>query len=181
MSGDRYYISEQQQTYFITCTIVNWIDLFTRPVYKQIIIDSLNYCATNKGLILNGWVLMSNHLHFAGRCEEPHRMSDFLRDFKKFTSKEFASAIINTTESRGEWLLDKFGFEARRTRRAESYKIWRDDNHAVDMTVIDLMQKLNYMHENPVRAGIVEKPEDYLMSSARDYAGLQGLIKLELV
>jgi REP element-mobilizing transposase RayT len=181
MSGDKYFITNQHQTYFVTCTIVNWIDLFTRPVYQQIITDSLNYCSEYKGLKLNGWVLMSNHLHFAGRCEEPHRMSDFLRDFKKHKSKQLAQAIIDTPESRRDWLLDKFGFEAKRTGRAENYKIWRDDNHPIDMTTIDMLEKLDYMHNNPVRAGIFEKPEEYLMSSARDYAGMKGLVVIEKI
>ena len=106
MSGDRYHITNQHQTCFITCTVVEWIDLFTRPIYKQIIVDSLNHCIQNNGLILNGWVLMSNHLHFAGRCPEPYRMSDFLRDFKKHTSKALANAVLTTTESRRECLPD---------------------------------------------------------------------------
>ena len=106
MSGDRYYITNQHQTYFITCTVVEWIDLFTRPVYKKIIINSLNYCIVHKGLSLNGWVLMSNHLHFAGRCKEPNRMSDFLRDFKKHTSKAWAQTILTTPESRRDCLPD---------------------------------------------------------------------------
>jgi putative transposase len=178
MSGDRYFITNQHQTYFITCTIVGWIDLFTRPVYKQIIVDSLNFCSLNKGLRLYGWVLMSNHIHLAGYCEEPHRMSDLLRDFKKFTSKQLIEAIQATPESRREWLLDKFAFEARRTGRADHYKVWKDDNHAIDMSTIDLMEKLDYIHENPVTAGIVEKPEDYLFSSARDYADMTGFVKL---
>ena len=181
MPGDRYYISNQHNTYFITCTIVKWIDLFTRPVYKEIVVNSLNYCVKQKGLRLNGWVLMTNHLHFIGRCEEPKKMSDFLRDFKKFTSKELADAIMLYPESRREWLLDKFSFEARRTRRAENYKIWKDDNHAIEMVDISFLQKLNYIHDNPVRSGIVENPEDYLYSSARDYAGFKGLVELELI
>lgn len=181
MSGDRYKITDQHQTYFITCTIVHWIDLFTRTDYKEIVVNSLNYCIDEKGLVVNGWVLMSNHLHLLARCSEPHRMSDFLRDFKKFTSKHFASAITEIPESRRDWLLDKFQFEAKRSRRAEFYKIWRDDNHAINMAGIDMLEVLHYIHDNPVRAGIVENPEDYLYSSARDYAGKQGLVKLEMI
>lgn len=181
MPGDRYHISDQQQTYFITCTIVKWVDIFTRYECKEIIVDSLNYCINIKGLKLNGWVLMSNHLHFIGRCEYPHRMSDFLRDFKKFTSKQIAATIQDIPESRREWLLDIFGFEAKRSRRADNYKIWRDDNHAIDMFDIDIYEKLSYIHNNPVRAGIVELPEEYLFSSARDYTGRKGLIELEMV
>lgn len=181
MSGDRYRITDQHQTYFITCTIVNWIDLFTRPEYKNVITDSLNYCTDQKGLVLNGWVLMTNHLHFIGRCDPPFKMSDFLRDFKKFTSKRLAELIIELPESRREWLLDKFAFEARKTGRAENYKIWRDDNHAIDLSRIDALDKLAYIHNNPVRAGIVENPEDYLHCSAPNYGGKPGLLEVEII
>lgn len=181
MGGSRYIITDQHQTYFITCTIVDWIDLFTRSEYKNIIVDSLNYCIESKGLILNGWVLMTNHIHFIGRCEEPNKMSDFLRDFKKFTSKKLATAIKEIPESRRDWLLDKFNFEARKTNRAENYKIWQDDNHPIDLQEIDAYQKLDYIHDNPVKAAIVEIPEHYIYSSAIDYAGLNGLLKIELI
>lgn len=181
MAGDRYLIKEQHETYFITSTIVEWIDLFTRIEYKQIIIESLNHCIAEKGLILNGWVLMTNHLHFIGYCEAPHRMSDFLRDFKKFTSKKLVSTIMEIPESRRDWMLDKFGFIARSTGRAENYKLWKDDNHAILLRDIDALEKLDYVHNNPVKAGIVESPEEYIYSSAKDYAGLKGLVKLEMI
>lgn len=87
----------------------------------------------------------------------------------------------NIQESRYEWLLDKFAFEARRTRRAEKFKVWRDDNHAVDLTHIDIMEKIDYIHNNPVRAGLVDYPEDYIYSSARDYAGGKGLVEVTVV
>jgi len=181
MGGSRYIITDQNQTYFITCTIVGWIDLFTRPEYKNIIVDSLNHCIENKGLILNGWVLMTNHIHFIGRCKEPNKMSDFLRDFKKFTSKQLAVTIKDIPESRRDWLLDKFSFEARKTNRAENHKIWQDDNHPIELQEIDAFQKLHYIHDNPVKAGIVESPEQYIYSSAKDYAGIKGLVKIELI
>jgi len=181
MGGSRYSIQDQHQTYFITCTVIGWIDLFTRPEYKNIIVDSLNHCIENKGLTLNGWVLMTNHLHFIGRCEEPNRMSDFLRDFKKFTSKQLATAIQEIPESRRDWLLDKFNFEARKTNRAENYKIWQDDNHPIDLQYIDSLEKLYYIHNNPVKANIVEVQEHYIYSSARDYAGIKGLVKIEMI
>ncbi len=79
--------------------------------------------------------------------------------------------IQEIPESRKEWLLDKFSFEARRTGRAENYKLWKDNNLAVDMTRIDIMNKIDYIHDNPVRAGIVEIPDHYLYCSARDYVG----------
>jgi putative transposase len=183
MSGDQYKISDQHSCYFLTITVVQWIDVFTRKSYKDIIVDSLNYCVEHKGLELYAWVIMSNHIHLVARVNKPNRMSDFLRDFKKFTSKQILGCIQSIPESRREWLLDKFSFEARKTGRAENYKLWKDSNHALDLQsyAIDIFEKINYIHENPVKAGLVREPEHYICSSAIDYAGEQGLVKVVIV
>jgi len=181
MSGDRYKIQDQQGCHFITMTIVHWIDVFSRMEYRDIMVNSLNYCIDKKGLRLYAWVIMSNHVHIVARIETELGMSGFLRDFKKYTSKGILKAIQEIPESRREWLLDKFSYEARRTGRATNYKLWKDDNHAVDLSNIDMMDKINYIHNNPVNAGIVVEPAHYLYSSARDYARMKGLINVEIV
>jgi REP element-mobilizing transposase RayT len=172
MSGDRYYITDQHATYFLTFTVVDWIDVFTRPDYKTIITDALNYRSENKGWEINAWVLMSNHLHLVVKTQPPFRMSDTLRDFKKFTSKKILEAIKQSPESRREWLLDKFSYHARISGRAKDYKLWRDDNHAIYLDNATMTrQRIDYIHENPVVAMIVANAEDYLLSSANVYAG----------
>ncbi|MFY0653056.1 MAG: transposase [Cyclobacteriaceae bacterium] len=184
MSGDKYKISDQHARYFMTLTVVNWIDIFSRREYKDIVVDSLNYCTQNKGLEIYTWVIMTNHVHLVAGCLEPYKMSDFLRDFKKFTSKKIVDEICEIPESRREWLLDKFAFEASRIGRAKDYKLWRDDNHAIDLDGygIEMMQKIIYVHENPVRAGIVRNPEDYVYSSAIDYTPMgMGLVEVVVV
>ncbi len=189
MSGDRYIIQDQYACYFITMTVVYWIDIFSRREYRDIIVDSLNYCVDHKGLELNAWVLMTNHLHIVGRVvKNPDLagvsgMSGFLRDFKKFTSKEIIKTMGSIPESRKDWLLDKFSFAARRTGRARNYKIWKDDNHAIDLdnNGIDTMQKVDYVHNNPVVSGWVLEPEHYAYSSAMDYAGGKGLVKVSIL
>lgn len=181
MSGDKYIISDQNAPYFLTCTVVRWVDVFTRKDYRDIVVDSLNYCVENKRLKIYAWIIMSNHIHLVCQVDEPFRMSDVLRDFKKHTSKEIVKGIQEIPESRREWLLDKFSFEARRTGRAEFFKLWTDDNHAIDLTHIDIFQKIHYVHENPVKAGLVEFPDHYLYSSAKDYAGERGLVKIVVV
>ena len=183
MSGDQYRIKDQHACHFLTLTVIYWIDIFSRVEYKDIIVDSLNHCVKNKGLELYAWVIMTNHIHLVARANPPHRMSDFLRDFKKFTSKKIVEEVAYINESRREWLLDKFSFEARRTSRADYYKLWKDDNHPIDLdnNGIDIMQKIDYIHENPVRAGWVEFPAHYLYSSARDYNGQDGLVDIVLV
>ena len=181
MSGDRYFIRDQNSCYFLTLTVIHWIDLFSRKAYRDIMVDALNYCIQYKGLRLYAWVIMSNHVHLVGRVVSPYGMSGFLRDFKKYTSKQMVAAIKSIPESRRSWLLDKFAFEARRTGRAQYFKVWKDDNHAVDLSKIDVMNKINYIHNNPVAAGIVEEGEYYIYSSARDYAGRRGLVAVEVV
>ncbi|MEQ8477038.1 transposase [Fulvivirga sp.] len=181
MSGDRYKIQDQQACYFITMTVVYWIDVFSRRDYKDIIVESLNYCIANKGLNLYAWIIMSNHIHIVGKVETELGMSGFLRDFKKFTSKKIVELIQEIPESRRDWLLDKFSFEARRTGRAENYKLWKDDNHAIDMSTIDMMNKVDYIHDNPVRAGLVHEPDQYVYSSATDYAGGKGMVNVKVV
>lgn len=168
MSGDRYFITDQNATYFLTFTVVDWIDVFTRPEYKQVIVDSLNYCIKQKGLECYGWVLMTNHIHLVVRAVAPARLSDIIRDYKKYTSKKIVELIQATPESRREWLLHKFAYWAASTGRAESYKMWTDDNHAIYLDNTNLFtQKLNYMHDNPVRQLIVANPEDYLYSTVQ--------------
>ncbi len=181
MFGDRYFIQDQNGCYFVTITVVQWVDLFSRKEYRDIMVDALNYCIHHKGLKLYAWVIMSNHLHLVGQVVTDSGMSGFLRDFKKYTSKRLISEIQEIPESRREWLLDKFSYEARRTGRAKYYKVWKDDNHAVDLKDIDMMSKIDYVHNNPVDAGIVDEPLHYLYSSARDYAGIKGLIGIEMV
>jgi putative transposase len=180
MSGDRYYITDQHATYYLTFTVVDWIDIFTRPDYKYIITDSLNYCIENKGWEVNAWVLMTNHLHLVVRTRPPFRMSDVIRDFKKFTSKKIVKAVQELPESRREWLLHKFNYHAITTGRAKEYKVWKDDNHAIHLDGSNLIkQKIDYIHNNPVTAAIVSDPQDYIFSSASVYAGSkQALVKL---
>ena len=182
MSGDRYYITDQHATYFLTFTVVDWIDIFTKSVYKTIITDALNYCSENKGWKIYAWVLMSNHLHLVVQTQSPFRMSDTMRDFKKFTSKKIIEAIQQVPESRREWLLDKFSYHARCTGRAKDYKLWKDDNHAICLDNATMtLQRIDYIHHNPVAAMIVVNADDYLLSSANVYAGSkQALVKLSL-
>jgi REP element-mobilizing transposase RayT len=163
-------------------TVVHWIDLFTRKEYKRLMVDSLNYCVEQKGLEIYGWVLMSNHLHLMARTNEPFTMTGFLRDFKKFTSKAIIQKINEIEESRRDWLLDKFSFEAHVTNRAEQFKVWQDGNHPILLeSQYFIEQKLEYIHQNPVKQEIVENPEDYFYSSAKDYSGQKGLVKVILI
>jgi putative transposase len=181
--GDRYAIRHPNDRYFLTFTVVEWMDVFTRLTHRQLIVDSLNFCVRKKGLIVNAWVVMSNHVHLVARAEEGKRMGDLIRDFKTHTSKAVRNSIIAGPESRQEWMLDKMAFVARKTQRTEDYKFWQDGSHAVDIISEGfLTQKVDYIHNNPVRNGLVELPEHYLFSSARDYyTDSEGLVEIEKI
>jgi REP-associated tyrosine transposase len=166
-------------SYFLTFTVVDWVDIFTRPCYRHIIIDSLKYCQENKGLNLHAWCLMSNHLHLIVSAKENHHLSDIIRDFKKFSSKAIIKAIQENPESRKKWMLNRFEFAGRYNPKIKDYKFWKDGNEAKEIHSNSFLeQKLTYIHNNPVVAEIVENPEEYIYSSAKNYYGEQGLLDI---
>jgi putative transposase len=168
--------------YYLTLTIEEWIDVFTRPVYKHIIVDSLNYCASNKGLEIYCWCLMSNHLHLIASAKEDENLSDILRDFKKYTSNALSEAIKEIPESRRDWMLNLFWYAGKNKKKIKYFKVWQDGNDAQEIhTTAFLDEKMNYIHHNPVKAELVANPEDYLYSSARDYSGEKGLVEIVLL
>ena len=173
-----YKIVDQGALYYVTFQIVNWVDLFTRQVYRDIVIDSLKFCQVNKGLEVYAFVVMSNHIHILLRSGND-KLSDTIRDFKSHTAKQILLAIETEQESRRDWMLNLFEFAAKQHKRNEKYQVWTHENHA-ELIYSDnfIFQKINYIHENPVRAGIVENPEDYLYSSARDFAGKSCLLNI---
>lgn len=181
MSGDRYVISDQNACYFLTFTVVGWIDVFTRKEYKLEVVNSLSYCIKNKGLTVFAWCIMSNHIHLIACARKGYRLSEIIRDFKKFTAKRIIGMIESEPESRRNWMLNQFQYAGRNLKRIKKYKFWKDDNHAIELDSHMIEKRLNYIHQNPVNAMIVEDPEHYLFSSARDYSGLKGMVEVELI
>jgi putative transposase len=139
----------------------------------------MQHCRNHRELAIGAFVIMTNHVHVI-RQSKIGKLSDTLRDFKSFCTKEFITAITNEPESRREWLLYMFGFHANRTNQNKDYKIWTNSNHPEEIhSETFLRSKLNYIHENPVRAGWVEKPEDYLYSSAGNYVKGKGIMEID--
>jgi len=184
MSGRGYAIKDQNAVHFITFAVVQWIDVFTRKEYADIIIESLKFCQRNKGLRIHAWCIMSNHLHLILSAKEPYRLSDILRDFKKYTSSEIIRAITdNTRESRKNWMLWIFKKAGERNNRNKDHQFWQQDNHPVQCDTNEIIDsRMEYLHENPVRAGLVRKEQDYLYSSGIDYyAEGKGLIDIDFI
>jgi REP element-mobilizing transposase RayT len=172
----KYKFHNPDGVYFVTFAVQGWVDVFTRNEYKNILIDNFAFCQKNKGLELFAWCIMINHVHLIVRAEERHLLSDILRDFKKFTSKAVLKAISeNQRESRKEWLAKQF-------ETSEGNRFWRADNQPVELwSHAVIAQKLNYIHQNPVEEGLVFRAEDYVYSSAIDYAGGKGMLDICLI
>jgi REP element-mobilizing transposase RayT len=181
MSTGGYKIRNQEGIYFITFAVVEWIDVFSRKEYRDIVINSLIFCQEKKGLKIYAWVIMTNHVHFIFSVKEGNKLSEVLRDFKKFTSVKILEAIQkNYSESRKEWMLEIFKKEGNKNKRNTVYQFWRQDNHPIELIDNNMIdQRLNYIHNNPVEAGIVENDFQYIYSSAKSYCGEVGLIKIE--
>lgn len=176
-----YQIKEQDKLYFITLQVVEWVDVFSRQMYRDIIIENLRYCQRHKGLEIYGYVIMSNHIHLLAKSDT-EELSNTLRDFKSYTSKRLLAEIELGTESRKEWMLDLFRKAATKHSRNSKYQFWTHENHAeLIYSNKFIAQKLEYIHSNPVRAGIVKEPEAYLYSSAINYAGENGMLDIELL
>jgi len=162
-----YTVKNQRAAHFLTFTVHQWVDIFTRAEYVNILLESIRHCQKEKGLEVYAWVVMSNHCHFIFRAAN-NNLSDIIRDMKKFTAKKIYEAILNNTkESRKEWLIKVLSFK-------EKIWLWEEGYHREEIQSLAFYHtKVNYIHQNPVRAGIVEKEEAYLNSSAGDFWGIR--------
>ena len=165
--GFEYRVKDQGGLYFVTFTVHQWVDVFTRKLYVDLLLDSIKYCQCEKGLKVYAWIIMSNHCHLIISAAEEN-LSDIIRDLKKFTSKSIYKAIQeNTRESRREWLIKVLSYNGK-------VWFWEEGYHGEEILSESFSDsKVDYLHLNPVRSGIIEKAEDYLWSSAGDFYGVR--------
>lgn len=166
----KYKFRNKEGAHFISFATVNWIDVFIRSSYFSCIIESLEYCRKNKGMEIYGYVIMPSHIHliFRSSFNDP---SGLLRDFKGFTAKKMLKSIIeNPGESRKEWMLNIFKKAGEKNSNVENMQFWQQNNHPIEIWSSEVFQqKLNYIHNNPVKAGFVVNANNWKYSSARNY------------
>ena len=176
-----YRIYDQSGCYYLTFQIIEWIDIFSRKRYRDIIMDSLAFCRKNKGLKIWAYVIMTNHVHVILSSENDN-LSDIVRDFKSHTAREILKSIKDKPESRRNWMLKRFEFAATQHKRNTQYQLWTHENHAVQIDSEKFMrQKMAYIHQNPVAAGWVEYAKDWYYSSQRNYDDLSSPIEIDIV
>ena len=161
--------------YFVTFTVVGWLDVFTRRIYQEILIDSLEFCQSHKNLKLYCYCIMPNHLHFVGNSENGS-LAHVLKVLKSYTAREIMRKIkVNQEESRRVLFIEQFRKYAKKHKKAEM-QFWQHGSHCFYLYsnwMID--QKINYIHNNPVVAGFVNEPYEWRMISANS----NGPLKIE--
>jgi REP element-mobilizing transposase RayT len=171
MGRSRYRIYDSKAPHFLTCTVINWMPLFTRPQTVEIIFNALQYRQEHNGWKIYGYVFLENHIHMIIQSEE---LSEELSRFKSFTARKLIDYL---EEINAERLLKQMAFFRKEHKRDRDYQCWEEGSHPQLVDNEDILrQKLEYIHQNPVKRGYVDKAEDWRYSSARNYAGLPGLI-----
>ncbi len=179
--SSKYKPGDAATPHFVTFSVVGWVDVFSRELYKEIMLDSLRYCTAQKGLCLHAWIIMTNHIHLI-LSSETAKIEHLVRDIKKFTSKQIINAIRdNPDESRKEWMLNLFAFVGQGNHNNKVFQFWKQDYHPIELNTNEkLNQRLQYLHENPVQSGLVWEAWHYKYSSAIDYyTSEKGLLTIE--
>lgn len=181
--GRKYRFHDQDYPYFVTMTVVNWIDIFTRDEYRQVIVDSLRYSQQNKGLVLHAWVVMTNHVHLIIGREDEQKLEDIMRDLKSYTSRRMRLLLeSHPNESRRSWMMWMFTSAGKHRANNKDWQFWQQHNHPIELSSDEMItQRLNYLHDNPVRAGFVAEAHHWLWSSAYDYMGGKGMLDVVLI
>ena len=169
------FLDIQNQTYFVTLTVVGKIPIFTNPKYFDIIIENFNYYRKTQGLKIYHYVIMDNHIHLI--VSHPDNISQVLRKFKSYTAKMIIDAI---KKDEREWILFLLKYFKKEYKQYSTYQLWEEGSHPqIIESVKVLQQKIEYIHNNPVKRGLVRRPEDWVYSSAGNVEELESVFKVD--
>ena len=164
---------DQFNCFFVTTTFNDWMPLFINDNYYLLVIDSLKFCLNKYKAEIIAYVLMPNHIHLVLFYTDKIDLSGFMRDFKKYTSSKIRQQLFK--EGREKELE-----ELRYIRYGQMFKIWKDRFDAVVIRNKNvLVTKMKYIHNNPVKKGLVEREKDWKYSSSSFYlTGKEGIIPI---
>jgi REP element-mobilizing transposase RayT len=153
---------QEEHVQFFTATILEWKHLLKPDKYKQIILNSLRFLVEQKRVKVYGFVIMINHIHIIWHIQPEHKRENVQRDFLKFTVQQIKADL----EKHHPKVLLSFSVNA----KDRKYQIWERNPLSIDIWSREVLwQKLRYMHQNPVRAGVCQWAEQYHWSSAMFY------------
>ena len=171
MSRSRYQIYENEYPYFLTSSVVHGLPIFANKVAANIVLDSLEYLQLEKGTTIYAYVVMVNHIHLIAKSDS------LVKDISALKSYTARKIIDYLKEHRHTNWLRKLREQKADYKRDRKYQLWQEGYHPKQIIGDDMMlQKVEYIHNNPVKRGYVDNPEDWRYSSARNYLGKSGLI-----
>lgn len=175
----KYKFHNKEGLYFVSFATVYWIDVFTRPLYNDILVESLIYCQNNLGLEIYCWCIMPSHVHLIFKAKD-NNPDVLLGRFKEHTSKQIVKGIIeNSQESRKEWMLWMFERAGSKSSNVKGKQFWQHNNKPIELWSAEVIeQKADYLHDNPVVSGYVNEAWHWKYSSAIDYSSGKGLIEI---
>ncbi|NIA29939.1 MAG: transposase [Actinobacteria bacterium] len=170
-----YRINEKDGVYFVTSTILQWIPIFTSKVYFDILISAIKYCQENKNLFVYAYVILENHFHMI--CYAPE-LGRIMQSLKRHTAKMIMDQLQKEQKS---WVMNLLSYYKKRHKHESIHQLWEEGFHPQQILNEEmLVQKIEYIHYNPVKRGYVLKPEYWAYSSAGDfYLNEEGYIKLQ--
>ncbi|EGR0636796.1 transposase [Vibrio vulnificus] len=172
MGRSRYTITDPQQAHFITLTVLHWIPVFTRPATVEILLDSFRFLSKD-GLKVYAWVILENHCHFVLQSKA---LDHDIARLKSWTAKNLIQYLA---ENNVRQILDQLAFYKKAHKSDRAYQFWQEGVHPELIQGEDMMrQKIEYIHQNPVKRGYVDEAVHWRYSSARDYLGQQGLLEV---
>ncbi len=165
MPSPRIHQENENEVHFLTITIIEWIDIFTKPEYFQIVINSLKYCRKNKGLLLYEYIIMTNHIHLIVKAKENNKLSQIISDFKKHTTREILKELKKDNR---RYILNLITNSFSKKKDYHN-QIWQRENYP-ELIINEkfLNEKINYIYNNPVKKEYVAKQEDWNYSSAKN-------------
>ena len=173
MPRSRYKIYEPGQPHFLTCTVVNWLPMFCSPPIVQIILDSWAFLQTQERLVIYAYVIMVNHLHLIASAVD---LSKEMASFKSFTARQIIDYLVEKDAHR---VLGQLAYHKKRHKKDREYQLWQEGSHPQLIQGEAMMrQKIEYIHDNPVKRGYVDDPTHWRYSSARNYAQQPGLLEV---
>lgn len=171
MARTRYRFGDEHYPYFLTQTIVAWLPIFSRPDLVDIVLDSWRFLQRERGIVILAWVILENHLHWIGAGPQ---LGKRVGEFKSFTATSIVKLL---REKAAHALLQALEYYKLRHKIDQQHQLWQDGSHPQIIESEEVMwQKIEYIHNNPLRRGYVDDPQHWRYSSARDYAGKPGLL-----
>jgi hypothetical protein len=170
--------------YFVSLYTRDWVDIFERPVYKQLIVHSLNHFSDQKGLVVYAWCLMSSHLFLLIRSDGMVPVQELVTAFRVFTEEKILAAADTEPEPRRKWILSHFRAPAGFMGLQREWQLWEEQWQPIHIDMAnaeELLQQFEFIHQQPVHELIVDAAPDYRYSSARDYAGSKGLVQIRKI